>query len=572
MNVVETFGFVILRSARNRVVTQVKRLKQPRYLIATLFGLGYWYLYFGRNLMQARDLGKLEASYAAPASAAFMLMGLFSVLSVWIFGSRQSTLAFSEAEIQFFFPAPASRRALLNYKLLKSALLSLVTTAFFTLFFGRAAVGSQLFFVVGLWLGITTLSFHSAAAARTRQRLAEHGSAGWVASLPTLLVVLGVGGALWWAVKRAGPLPAFEPTRQWVDASLHVLEVPPLSWVLWPLGAFANVVFAVDARAFAAAVPQALLVLALHYLWVISGDVSFEESSVLAAEKRAQALEARRAGNASQLLTSADKRSAPFKLAAHGPPEVALIWKGLIASGRLFNVRVLAIFGLAFVPMALFAGLMKSTQFALTMLGFLMLTFWLMGTLMGGAMSRSDLRRDIEFIDVLRALPMSGRQIVLGEALGALVPALVVQWGLLAGGLTLMQGDDLFFTLDLQERIVWGLALGIAGPAFTLAGILVQNAAVIFVPAWVANPKDGPRGPEASGVAMLVLIGTLLGVSLGLLPAALFALLVGFALLPLLGLWSLVAGAVALSAVAAFEAWVAAALLGKAFETVEPGA
>jgi ABC-2 type transport system permease protein len=433
-------------------------------------------------------------------------------------------------------------------------------------------VGSQLFFVVGLWLGITTLSFHSAAAARTRQRLAEHGRAGWVGSLPTLLVVAGVGGALWWAFRQAGPLPPFEPKREWVDASLHVLEEPPLSWVLWPLSAFARVLFAVDLQAFAVALPQALLVLALHYLWVISGDVSFEESSVLAAEKRAQALEARRGGNTAQLLTPAEKRRVPFKLEPSGPPEVALVWKGLIASGRLFNVRVLAIFGLMFVPMAIFAGLMKSLQFATTMLGFLMLSFWAMGTLLGGSMSRSDLRRDIEFIDVLRALPMSGRQIVLGEALGALVPALVVQWGLLAGGLVLMQGDDLFFELDLHERIVWGLALGIAGPAVTLAGILVQNAAVIFVPAWVANPKDGPRGPEASGVAMLVLLGTLLGVSLGLLPAAIFGLLVGFALLPLLGLWSLVAGAVALSGVAAFEAWVAAAILGKAFETVEPGA
>lgn len=570
MNVVETFGYVMLRSARNRVVAQVKRLKQPRYLLATLLGLAYWYFYFGRTVTDARALPRMPGEYANPAAAGFTVLGVLALLTAWIFGARQSTLAFSEAEIQFFFPAPVTRRALLNYKLLKSMLVGLFTTAFFTLFFGRAAQGSQWFFVVGFWLALSTYSFHSIAAGRTRQLLAEQGKAGWLASVPTLLVVLLYLGGLAWAVVKTGPLPPFAPKKEWFDSVLLVLEVPPLSWALWPIGAFARVIFAPDVPAFVLALPAALAVLGLHYLWVMAGDVSFEEASVRAAEARAKLLEARREGRTSA-MPRAEKRKPPFALSPRGPPEVALIWKGAIAAGRLFNARLLLVLALTIVPTAAIMGALAGASFGAAMAAMMLLMFWAMTALFGSSFSKSDLRRDLEYVDVLRSLPMSGRQIVLGEALGGLAPAVVVQWFLLAVGLALAPSEGELLPLELEEKLAFGIALAVAGPCVTLAGILVQNAAVIFVPAWVPNPRQGPQGPEAAGMGLLIFLGMLLGISLGLLPAFLFGALVGFAVLPLLGLWSVIAAAVAFAGAAAVEAWTAAALLGIAFERAEPG-
>lgn len=568
MNVVDTFSFVIARSARNRVVHQVKRLKQPRYLIAFLLGLGYWWLYFGRNVVEVRGGGRLPLEYVPAASAGFCLFGLLLLLGAWVFGSRQSTLTFSEAEIQFFFPAPASRRALLNYKLLKSMLLGLLTTAFFTLVFGRAAVGSQAFFAVGLWLAVTTLSLHAVAAGRTRQALLEHGATGLRASLPTLAVVAVILGAVGWSAWQARSLPPFQPTRAWLDGALQLVEAPPLGWLLWPIAVFADVLFARDGVAFFGALPGALAVVGLHYLWVIAGDAPFEESSVRAAEARAKAVESRQAGGARP--ARGKSREPPFALGSSGPPEVALIWKGMIASGRFFNVRMLVVVAPMLVLAVVMGAAVEDLATGLSFAGMFLLLFWLMSTLAGGALSRADLRRDLDYLEVLRALPLAGRQVVIGEALGALAPAVVVQWALLALGLGLVQGDAVV-ELDLSEKLAVGLALGLFGPAVTLAGILVQNAAVIFVPGWVGNPRGGAQGPEASGLAMLVLLGNLLAVSLGLVPALLFGALLGFAVLPLLGLGALVVGAAGASFVALVEAWLAAAVLGKAFETFEPG-
>lgn len=568
MNVALTFGYVVLRSARNRVVAQVKRLKQPRYLIATLLGLAYWFFYFGGSVANARGATGLPGGSAGAAAAGFTVLGVLALLITWVFGPRQSTLAFSEAEIQFFFPAPVTRRALLHYKLCKSMLVGLVTTAFFTLFFGRAAQGSQWFFVVGFWLALSTYSFHSIAAGRTRQLLAEQGKAGWLASVPTLLVVLVYVGGLALAVLKTGPLPPFAPKQEWFDALLAVLEVPPLSWALWPIGAFARVIFAADNGAFAAALPAAVLVLGLHYLWVMVGDVSFEEASVRAAEARAKALEARREGRTASMPRE-EKRRPPFELSPRGPPEVALIWKGLIAAGRLFNMRAALLLALTLVPAAAIMGLVGGAAVGAATASMILLMFWVMTALFGSALSRSDLRRDLEYTDVLRSLPMTGRQIVLGEALGSLAPAAVVQWLLLAVGLALAPSRGQLLPLELDEKLAFGVAGAVAGPCVTLAGILVQNAVVIFVPAWVTNPKQGPQGPEAAGLGMIILLGMLLGIGLGLLPAFIFGALVGFAVLPLLGLWSVIPGALAFCGAAAFEAWTAAALLGLAFERAE---
>ena len=65
----------------------------------------------------------------------------------------------------------------------------------------------------------------------------------------------------------------------------------------------------------------------------LAQPVSFEEASIAKAEKRATKLAAFRAGN--YRATARKKLRDPFKLRDTGRPELAFLWKNLLAMGRL---------------------------------------------------------------------------------------------------------------------------------------------------------------------------------------------------------------------------------------------
>ena len=57
------------------------------------------------------------------------------------------------------------------------------------------------------------------------------------------------------------------------------------------------------------------------------------------------------------VVRGARLRRPPFRLAPSGGPEVAFLWKGLIATGRLANLRVLAVLTLTIAAVAAGLGL-----------------------------------------------------------------------------------------------------------------------------------------------------------------------------------------------------------------------
>jgi hypothetical protein len=64
-----------------------------------------------------------------PVLAALLLV---SAARWWIFGADRGTLAFASAEVQFLFPAPVSRRALIHTKLVRTQIAILLNTVIFT--------------------------------------------------------------------------------------------------------------------------------------------------------------------------------------------------------------------------------------------------------------------------------------------------------------------------------------------------------------------------------------------------------------------------------------------------------
>jgi hypothetical protein len=58
---------------------------------------------------------------------------LLSAARWWLFGADRGTLAFAPAEVQFLFPAPVSRRALVHAKLVRTQLAILLNTLILSL-------------------------------------------------------------------------------------------------------------------------------------------------------------------------------------------------------------------------------------------------------------------------------------------------------------------------------------------------------------------------------------------------------------------------------------------------------
>ena len=155
---IRTFLYLTACSLKNRVLRRFRRLREPRYLAGLVVGLVYLYFFVFRN--QMRPGRRPGAGFAAIASfapdivaaGALALWGLAVIVWLWPFGSK--TWTFTGAEVQFFFTAPVSRRALLNYKLLRPQLGMLFGVAIASLFSGAASAGGfgRWAFVLGGWL------------------------------------------------------------------------------------------------------------------------------------------------------------------------------------------------------------------------------------------------------------------------------------------------------------------------------------------------------------------------------------------------------------------------------------
>ncbi len=107
-----------LRSFKNRIVSRVRRMRDPRYAVGALFGLVYFGWIFFRNRGSARFFATGQASELRVdvVSLAVLAMMLFA----WALPGDSGGLEFSEAEIAFLFPAPLRRRDLLLYKIIRA--------------------------------------------------------------------------------------------------------------------------------------------------------------------------------------------------------------------------------------------------------------------------------------------------------------------------------------------------------------------------------------------------------------------------------------------------------------------
>ncbi len=564
-------------SLRNVAVTRFARLKEPKYLIGAVVGVGYFYwVLFGRMSFNRRGLAEgfpLERLPAVAAIAA-LLATVFVALN-WLWPRSRAALSFSEAEIAFLFPAPVSRRTLIHFRWINAQLRILFTSLLLALVsagwsFVPGNAGVRAF---GFWLVLSTLDLHAVGSSFALTRLLDRGMTSLGRSLLTLGVATATVAAVLASSWRALHLPA---PGTLIDASAvmdyvaTLLATVPLAWLITPARWVIQPLLAHDLRSFLAALGPALLVYAAHYVWVLRSEVSFEEASIAKAQKRGARLAALRAGTFRFGRGERKARRAPFELAAAGRPEIAFLWKNLLASASYLQRPRAALVAAAVISIGS-ASLARLDLAPLALVITMLAAIGAGYTLVFGPMvARQDLRHDLPNTDILKTYPLPGWQIVLGEVLAPIAVVTVLIWlQVLTAVLNFHppRGEVAVFALGM--RVAAGIGVGVLTPFVCAILVLVMNAAVLIFPAWA--PQGGARaGIDVMGQRIFLAAGLFLAMAAALLPAALVAAAVFFLTLWMFG--PVVAAALALIAVLVVlgtEIAVTIFFLGKRFESFD---
>ena len=556
---------------RNRLVSRFKRLKQPKYLIGAIVGGLYFYFYFFRYLF--RGFGGRPAvnlTVSPEHLQVFELVGALAlfviVLLAWIIPHERAALTFTEAEVAFLFPAPVTRRTLIHFKLLRSQFGIFFTIILFTLF-SRRFGGNVWIHAFGWWLILSTLNLHFLGSSFARTMLLDRGISNWLRRLLVFGLAVAMAGSVWVWAKRTLPELSSADTANLnaiLDYAQRVLTAGPALYLLYPFRLVVRPFLAQDATAFFAALAPVLLLLLLHYMWVIYSDVAFEEASVEASQKLAVRIAAVRAGNWQGAKKNQKARRPWFKLAATGPSATALLWKNLIGVGQVFSVRLWVSIIVVVVAVCVGLGAVGHSQSLSFMAAILVAIALGYSLLLGPQLLRLDFRNDLPLADILKTFPLRGWQIALGEILAPVAVLAVFQW------LLLLVGAGLIFYLPVkQEALFLVIALGAAFllPVLDLLLLLIPNAAVLLFPSWIQTGKDSPRGIEATGQRLIFALGQMLALLLALLPAAAAFVGVFFLLNFAFGPAAAVPlASLAATIILAAEAGLGVMLLGKLFE------
>lgn len=555
--------YLQVTSLKNTAKSRVQRLKNPRYLFAALVGAVYFLILF---------FGRRSGIPGGPRPDWVELFGGFAlfvaVVVAWILPSSRAALAFSEAEVAHLFPAPVRRRTLIHYKLIKSQLTILASTALIALVSHRWAflAGSMWLHAAGWWLICSLYNLHLIGASFARERLQLAGLSVFRRRVVVLAAVGLVAGTTLFFYRNRPPDPTGNDLADiWALGAYvsRILGTAPVSWLLVPFRIVVRPMVATDLGAFAVAVWPVVLFLVAHYVWVVRSDVAFEEASVALAQKRADEA-ASRHGPGGKLKK---RRKDPFVLLPTGMPSMAFLWKGLLGAGPFYYPQywfvaggVLCLGEILLGRNPLYRPLVGTLLAFCTAVG-------LYGLIFGPILARRGLAGLLQRIDVAKIYPVRGWQIVLGELLCPVVIFCMFEWIvlslLLLAVLFLKTGTDISAAMVLAAWLCsWLVLVPVSALLFAL-----NFTGALYFPAWVSSATHSEGGFEKVGHRLLFFVGYMVVLAVALLPAALFASVpVGIFMVVGLPVMAVVTGSLTASAILVVELGVAIMWLGKRFE------
>jgi len=471
--------------------------------------------------------GMFDVYHSAAATSGALLFSIF-ILLYWIWPRARAALTFTEAEIAFLFPAPISRRTLIHYRIVNLMLSLLLTSVIFSLLSAGAALlpGTTLMRLLGWWMVLFTMALHSMGSSFVITRLLDRGITSLrrqlVVAVTTIAMVVAFG---WWAWHSV-PAPTgadLVDIGALKDYAISLFNTAPLSWLLFPAKLVTGPMLAHTWLEFITALIPAVVVIVIHYYWVLQSEVSFEEASITKAEKRAAKIASIRAGKTRVGSGAPKVKKPPFDINFIRRPEVAFLWKNLLATASYLRLKtaLIALGIIVFTTQWIRFGDHEIIRSIVLAVGGVFSGYVLF---LGPLIARQDLRSDLPNTDILKSYPLHGWQVVLGEILTPVTVLSFIFWLLLLAASLSLQTEHIRW---MTPAIHWGATAGIAiiAPLLCAIQVLLLNAAAILFPAWTQVSSSGPAGIEVMGQRLLFMAGLILVIAFSLLPAALFAAL-----------------------------------------------
>jgi ABC-2 type transport system permease protein len=201
---------------------------------------------------------------------------------------------------------------------------------------------------------------------------------------------------------------------------------------------------------------------------------------------------------------------------------------------------------------------------ALCLMALLASTF---SILLGPQAMRSDLRGDLQHLELLKTWPVKAAAVLRGEMLWPAMLLTVCAWFALLCGTILSAAA--FPDLTLAWRLSLGAAAILLTPALVFAQLTAQNAAAVLFPAWIPIGNQRPRGLDAMGQRLILFAGVLLSLVVMVGPGAIAGSIIWFVLFRFIGAMVLVPAASVCLAIVALEVMLATEALGPAYERID---
>jgi hypothetical protein len=548
--------------AANRWRTRLRRLRQPRYLLGALAALAY----FGWIAWGA-GTGRGSTRPAALVVWAIPLI----VAATWIGRPNPLALAFSQAEVDFLFAAPVTRRTLLHARLLGQQAAALGAILVWVVLFDPAREpATAVVRGVGVWIFVTAISLHRTGATLARIEIPDAPRRPPIARIIAYAWLCAVAGAFVHAWRAAGRLEVFwaGPIVALADRLAAMAATPAVRLVLTPVRWLTGPTLATTAVDALAALPGALLVLAALYLWVVRDPRPFEEAAVDATRRFADRIAAARRGAwRAPVAAAARPTTTRIPLPRRGPAALAFVWKTGVATARAHSAVTLLAIAIALAAGAIaLPRLWPDADDGTALRTALLAAFFVAAFVALPGWFRQDLRAELGHLVFLKTAPIPSRDIVAAQTGAAAAVAwfgLVVLFGV---PIAVVVAEDPLLGFGTTLALL-GEALVVALPVLVLLHVTVHNALAILLPGWTRIGQAGVGGLQAMGqtyvtaAAILVTLAVLLVVP-GAAGAACIALVRGAPGIAL----AIVAGAV----VALGEWWLACRWLGRQLDRIEP--
>ena len=513
------FVFVAMHSLRNRILIRLRRLREPRYAISALAGFLYFGLMIGKRVIVvggSRGLPRLLRVVGPDlAIAGVGVMLIVLAVGAWALPGDSGGIEFTASEIQFLFPAPLTRRQLLGYKVIRSQSQILLSSLIMTF----VAFPRSMF--IGVWVAFSVWNTYLLLAAMGRARLRQYGI-GFILRI-VLAGALLYGVFLLIAHQFGGLDPRLiarhiqnqSPTA--LDPFFAPFHRAPLSILFFIPRLFAMVLFPAAAGSLLWGAIGLLSLGSVCFLLAARLDVSFEEASIARSQRKA--LRVRRlAGQRSGEMVSLRAARPLFKLSPTGPVEIAIIWKNLTAAVRISGIFLLLVIGTVLAAVGALFWLKDPGAFMAW--GSLLLVFACIMAIGGPLAFRNDLRLDLRRLEVIKSYPIEGARLVAAEIAAPATMIVVIQSALLVTAVLLIRAagsqNGFLNRMASPEAVIAALLLLIPIVAIQL---LIQNAVVIFFPAWASRSREEARGFAPFGQRLVLLAAHILILAVALIPA-----------------------------------------------------